>query len=112
GGHSGHDSHEASESKANEVSEPHGVHESPKSMWIPLAILAALSVVGGLIGIPGANLFERFMEPAVAKLPHFHEGINPILGGFIGTLAGLLGILAARSAYEKRKATAELLSPE
>jgi NADH-quinone oxidoreductase subunit L len=32
----------------------HHLHESPKSMTIPLVVLAVLSVVGGLIGLPHA----------------------------------------------------------
>jgi NADH-quinone oxidoreductase subunit L len=50
------------------------VHESPKSMTIPLIVLAVLSVVGGYVGIPaslgGSNRFEGFLasvfEPAHA----------------------------------------------
>src|SRR5437773_6847821 len=36
---------------------PHGhggIHESPKVMLVPLAILAGLSLVGGWIGVPGS----------------------------------------------------------
>ena len=43
------------------------LHESPKSMTIPLIILAALSVFGGFIGIPevlgGHNFLEEFLKP-------------------------------------------------
>ncbi len=46
------------------------VHESPRSMTVPLMILAGLSVVGGWIGLSPAfsfgrhwNLFERWLEP-------------------------------------------------
>jgi NADH-quinone oxidoreductase subunit L len=41
-------------------------HESPKVMTIPLIILAVLSVIGGLIGLPeiiSANSFDSFLEP-------------------------------------------------
>ncbi len=42
-------------------------HESPKSMTIPLSILAVFSIIGGYVGIPhvlgGSNRFERFLEP-------------------------------------------------
>jgi NADH-quinone oxidoreductase subunit L len=38
-------------------------HESPMVMLIPLMILAALSVVGGLVGI--GNRFEHFLEPVL-----------------------------------------------
>jgi len=42
----------------------HHIHESPKTMLIPLVILAMLSLVGGWIGIGGR--FERFLEPVMA----------------------------------------------
>jgi NADH-quinone oxidoreductase subunit L len=47
--------------------EAHGIHESPKSMLIPLVLLALLSVTGGWIGIPhslgGSDRFGRFLNP-------------------------------------------------
>jgi NADH-quinone oxidoreductase subunit L len=47
--------------------EAHGIHESPKSMLIPLVLLAVLSVTGGWIGIPhslgGGDRFGRFLNP-------------------------------------------------
>lgn len=43
------------------------LHESPKSMTIPLSILAVLSVIGGYVGVPhilgGENRIEKFLEP-------------------------------------------------
>ncbi|HEX8515051.1 MAG TPA: NADH-quinone oxidoreductase subunit L [Bacteroidia bacterium] len=45
----------------------HHLHESPKSMTIPLIVLAVLSVVGGLIGLPevlgGHHWLESFLAP-------------------------------------------------
>ncbi len=48
----------------------HHVHESPKSMIVPLQVLAAGSILTGLVGIPAVlgrsivpNVFERFTEP-------------------------------------------------
>ncbi|HDS30201.1 MAG TPA: NADH-quinone oxidoreductase subunit L [Firmicutes bacterium] len=43
-------------------------HESGKSMQIPMWILAALSAVVGLIGVPGktTNYFKKFLEPVFA----------------------------------------------
>ena len=44
-----------------------GIHESPKVMVIPLAILAVLSVIGGYVGVPGSlggnNHFDHFLGP-------------------------------------------------
>ncbi|MDQ4149054.1 MAG: NADH-quinone oxidoreductase subunit L [Actinomycetota bacterium] len=38
-------------------------HESPRSMTVPLVILAVLAVVGGWVGLPGeANLFGRWVH--------------------------------------------------
>ncbi len=48
----------------------HHLHESPKSMTIPLIILAVLSIVGGFIGIPevlgGGHWLAEFLSPVFA----------------------------------------------
>ncbi|MHB8773273.1 MAG: NADH-quinone oxidoreductase subunit L [Syntrophales bacterium] len=45
----------------------HHIHESPRVMTVPLMILAALSLVGGYVGIPhvlgGSNAIEQFLAP-------------------------------------------------
>ena len=45
----------------------HHVHESPKSMTVPLIILAFFSLVAGWLGVPralfGTNRFEEFLAP-------------------------------------------------
>jgi len=47
------------------------VHESPKSMLVPLMILAVLSVIGGWMAAPafwgGPDYFAKFLEPAFAQ---------------------------------------------
>ncbi|HEX6849783.1 MAG TPA: NADH-quinone oxidoreductase subunit L [Candidatus Polarisedimenticolaceae bacterium] len=56
-------------------------HESPKSMTVPLMVLALLSFVGGWIGIPKAltgvdvNVFHHWLGPAVVA-PHAAEGAH------------------------------------
>jgi NADH-quinone oxidoreductase subunit L len=49
----------------------HHLHESPKSMTIPLMILALCSVFAGFLGVPralgGTNRFEKFLEPVFAN---------------------------------------------
>jgi len=56
--HGGHGAH----------GEWHGPHESPKSMTVPLQILAVGAVVAGFVGIPaalgGGNAIEHFLEPS------------------------------------------------
>jgi NADH-quinone oxidoreductase subunit L len=46
----------------------HHVHESPRSMTVPLVILAILAAVGGFVGLPavfgeGANKLQAFLSP-------------------------------------------------
>ncbi len=52
----------------------HHVHESPSSMTIPLIVLAVLSVVGGVVGLPHGFLWGdqigHYLEPSLAQLPH------------------------------------------
>jgi len=52
----------------------HHIHESPKSMTVPLMILAFCSIFAGFLGWPhslgGSNRFERFLEPVFAKEGH------------------------------------------
>jgi NADH-quinone oxidoreductase subunit L len=51
----------------------HHIHESPKTMLVPLVILGALSFAGGWISWPeilgGKNRFVHFLEPVIAA-PH------------------------------------------
>ncbi len=45
------------------------IHESPKTMTVPLIILAVLAALGGYLGVPhalgGSNLFHQFLNPVV-----------------------------------------------
>ena len=49
----------------------HHIHESPKSMTVPLVILAICSVGAGFLGLPhslgGSDRFGKFLEPVFAK---------------------------------------------
>ncbi len=66
-------------------------HESPFTMTIPLIILAALSVVGGLVGMPsimGPNFMENFLEPVFAQA----KEIMPVHQALESTELMLMGI--------------------
>jgi NADH-quinone oxidoreductase subunit L len=76
------DDHDAAaHDNAHHVHEP---HESPWLMTAPLIVLAILSTVGGLIGVPYAlsslvgghpeNYIEQTLEPVIAKAPVNAEG--------------------------------------
>jgi NADH-quinone oxidoreductase subunit L len=92
----------------------HHIHESPKSMLVPLVILAALSIIGGWISWPeifgGNSHFINFLSTVVA-VPH-EARMEPLKGpsSRLGELylmllsEGLviLGILFAWYLYVKR----------
>jgi NADH-quinone oxidoreductase subunit L len=55
------------------------VHESPSAMTIPLIILAVLSIIGGLVGIPevfmkGGDQFSAFLSPVIAQ--HAEQAVS------------------------------------
>jgi NADH-quinone oxidoreductase subunit L len=62
----------------------HEPHESPWSMTVPLIVLAILSTLGGLVGVPYAissvtgghpeNYFEKTLAPVVSTVPPTHSG--------------------------------------
>ncbi len=81
------------------------IHESPKTMTIPLLILAVLSAVGGYIGMPEVfgvhNVFAQFLEPVFVsgfKMPAGSLSLEWILMG-ISVLAAFLGIGVAYYFY-------------
>jgi NADH-quinone oxidoreductase subunit L len=74
------DAHEdATQEETHQKYGAHEPHESPWSMTVPLIVLAILSTIGGLIGVPYAlssllgghpeNYIERTLEPVIAKTP-------------------------------------------
>ncbi len=96
-------------------------HEAPKTMLYTLIALAALSVVGGLIGIPhvlgGAlgihNYFEEFLSPVFAQanaklLLPVHDNAGLELGLMTASVAiALAGIWFGRYVYIKNPSIAE-----
>ncbi len=93
----------------------HHIHESPRTMTVPLMILALLSIVGGWIGWPaalgGSNRFEHFLEPVIARAGEGHvesaATAHSVPGGEYGlmlasVLIALVGIWLARVMYIQR----------
>jgi NADH-quinone oxidoreductase subunit L len=74
----------------------HHLHESPRSMTVPLVLLAGLSVVGGWVGVPaalgGGNHFHHFLAPVVAPA----EAHGPTAASW--DLSGELGVALAGEA--------------
>jgi NADH-quinone oxidoreductase subunit L len=87
------------------------IHESPKSMTVPLGILALLSIVGGWFAFPvlwgGQSSFATFLEPVFRRvIPESAEAAHAsVLGDFLLMLASVaiaaLGIWLADLIYIK-----------
>jgi NADH-quinone oxidoreductase subunit L len=94
----------------------HHVHESPMVMLGPLFVLAALSVVGGLVGvIPGGldnGMFHQFLSPVLrggegAAAEH-HDSSLPYILMAVTTLIAFLGWFLAHYLYAMRPGTADI----
>ncbi len=84
------------------------VHESPKSMTVPLVILAGLSLTGGWFALPslwgGRDYFSEFLGPVFgsgesAGLENAHH-LELTLSG-VAMLAALAGLIVAWRMYAK-----------
>jgi NADH-quinone oxidoreductase subunit L len=90
----------------------HHLHESPAAITIPLIILAILSVVAGLVGIPevfkaDAHWLEHFLSPVFAESNRLRELHHPdhsteyVLIA-VSVLAALIAAIVAWVRYSKR----------
>jgi NADH-quinone oxidoreductase subunit L len=91
----------------------HHIHESPRSMTVPLIILALLSVVGGWIGWPeslgGSDHFAKFLDPVIARhaeviaaVPEATQRASEYELMEASVLVGLIGISLAWFFYLRR----------
>jgi len=71
------------------------VHESPRSMLVPLVILALFAIVAGYVGVPpilhGSNTIQQFLTPAA------HEAESESQG--TGTIEAILMACSAGAAF-------------
>jgi NADH-quinone oxidoreductase subunit L len=75
----------------------HHIHESPKSMTVPLMVLALLSLIGGFMGIPevfgGSHALNNFLAPvfegsrAIADTHHHFDHSTELM--LMGIIVGL-----------------------
>lgn len=88
----------------------HHLHESPKSMTIPLVVLAVLSVVGGFVGIPevfgGNHLLEHFLSPVFEdssfRLVHHLPETTEYMLMAVAVVVMVLSLYYAYSQYKQK----------
>ncbi|MFN2520477.1 MAG: NADH-quinone oxidoreductase subunit L [Candidatus Limnocylindria bacterium] len=83
-------------------------HESPRVMTVPLLILAAGSVLAGLVGVPPENGFiHRFLGPVTEAAGRAAEG-EPAVASIVAlaalsVVASVVGILVGLSMYARHR---------
>jgi len=90
----------------------HHLHESPKSMTVPLIVLAILSVLGGVINLPavlgGNHWLENFLSPVFSEgkalMPETHhlEHNTEYLLMAVSVVGVLIMVALAFNKYVKR----------
>ncbi|GHV15918.1 NADH dehydrogenase subunit L [Bacteroidia bacterium] len=83
----------------------HHLHESPKTMTVPLIVLAILSVVGGVIGIPGFSWLNHYLEPVLPGLAVAEEhsfGFQEYGVMLISIILAFAGLTIAYIKYVKK----------
>jgi len=85
----------------------HHLHESPKAMTIPLMVLALLSVIGGMVGIPelmgGHHELHHFLSPVLTseKAHHIEHNTEWMLMAISVAIAAI-AILFAVNKFSKK----------
>jgi NADH-quinone oxidoreductase subunit L len=77
------------------------VHDAPPTMAAALVPLGLLSVIGGVINLPGVLTLEHLLEPVVGE-SRVPAGLTPWLLAGIALLVAAGGIAVARSLYLTR----------
>jgi NADH-quinone oxidoreductase subunit L len=82
------------------------IHESPKSMTIPLIVLAILSAVGGFIGIPevlgGHHWLSQWLSPVIMHHPEAGDHSTEFMLMGITIVGVLISIGIAYARYVKQ----------
>jgi NADH-quinone oxidoreductase subunit L len=73
-------------------------HESPAVMWLPVAILGFLAIVGGYVGLPAItgqpNLMELFLKPSTASGAVWDvQPVNAVSEGLLLLVSSLIAIV-------------------
>ena len=74
------------------------VHDAPRSMATALIPLGVLSVLGGLINLPGVLTLEHFLEPVLGE-PEVPHGLMAWVLALEALAVAAAGILVARALY-------------
>jgi NADH-quinone oxidoreductase subunit L len=70
-------------------------------MTLPLAVLAILTAVAGIVGVPSAHgtAFARFLAPVLPLHEAAHGGVTALALAAVSVIVALAGVFAAWLAY-------------
>jgi NADH-quinone oxidoreductase subunit L len=119
GGHgshgNGHDAHGGQDQAHGSHGPWHGPHESPKSMTIPLQLLAVGAVIAGFVGVPaalgGGNAIEHFLEPSFTARAAVAEHAAATAGSEAKTLSEAAHAAESKGGAEAHTTAAEHTVP-
>ncbi|MFA4867636.1 MAG: NADH-quinone oxidoreductase subunit L [Pedobacter sp.] len=82
------------------------IHESPKSMTIPLIVLAVLSAFGGMIGIPealgGSHWLSQWLSPVIKHVGEAPDHATEYMLMAVSVIGVLISIGVAYNKYIKQ----------
>jgi len=82
--------------------------ENPPVMTVPLIVLAALSIIGGALNLPGLHTFTEWLEHTIENI---HPGEFNFLVAGVSTALALLAIFLAGYLYIRRYQELSQLPP-
>jgi len=90
-------------------------HESPRSMTIPLIVLAVLAAVGGLLNLPftGWLVLEHWLEPVFGHNLHHvtSTGGTKFALALTAVAAAVVGVLIAAAIYRRHRIAESAVEP-
>lgn len=97
----------------------HHLHESPGSITLPLVVLAALSAVGGFIGLPEVFHFPHLLNTYLQPIFEGSKAVVPVFGEatishstewllmLVSVAVALIGLISAYIIFGKNKTVPE-----
>jgi NADH-quinone oxidoreductase subunit L len=87
----------------------HHIHESPAVMTVPLGVLAILTAVAGIVGVPSSHgtAFERFLAPALPLKAGEHGGVAELALAAVSVITALAGVFVAWLIYGRGEVDAK-----
>ncbi len=81
--------------------EAHHIHESPAVMTLPLAVLALLTAIAGIVGVPSAHgtAFARFLAPVLPLHQAEHGGVTALSLAAVSVVVALADVFVAWLVY-------------